>query len=80
MPECYKCGRQTTNIDPECDDCANGITRAEGESDSPLHLIDWDKVVALEDLRFLVDNILTHLQLGVTDKHPNFEKLKRFLK
>ncbi len=40
------------------------------------YLIDWDRAQTLDDVKF----ILSKLELGISDRHTQFEQLKPFLR
>lgn len=77
MNTCWKCGAETTNTDPECDACRDGIGPRAIEDQVKFHEIDWTKVRTVEDYRTVLRH--TFSRIAIPENHPHFETLKKYL-
>lgn len=84
-PSCWKCGNPLEDGEraaAECSKCRESNDVKKDKKPKPQapapksHAIDFEKVHTLEDL--LV--ILSAAGFYFEEKHPNFQKIKRFLK
>jgi len=80
MPSCWKCGKETSEGETECEQCsaAGNPDLNMGATKEEARLIDWDKVHTLEEVK----EILEAFRFGVIGGlgTEEFEKLRRFLK
>lgn len=84
MAECWKCGKETGSVAPECTSCLEGFTEEADiiqkrpvKKPTPVYVnIDWDKVKTLAD----VIAVISGADLKFIKGSPSYWRLKKFLK
>lgn len=80
MSSCWKCGVETPEGVTECEGCECGLSPLLREkiAEARLREVDWNKITTIEEFREFIR--MTDWMMAISESHPHFASLKKFLK